>query len=81
MPRARLPPRQERRAAVGTEFHGFYKLGIACLQRNQFTEVAEHLSEALRFKADDVSALSNLGFALSASGRFAEALSAYDRRE
>jgi len=79
MPRTHSNLRQKRRASVGTGFHSSHKLGILCLQRKQFAEAINCLNAALACKADDLSALSSLGFALSASGRFAEALAAYDR--
>src|ERR1700728_3638112 len=79
MPRAHLHPIQKCRDARGTEFQRSYKLGLLCVQRKQFGEAIKHLSDAIGFKADDVSALSNLGFALSALERFDEALVAYDR--
>jgi tetratricopeptide (TPR) repeat protein len=79
MPRTHTQHTQKPRDTGGTEFQASYTLGLLCLQRKQFGEAIEHLSDALRLKAYDVPTLSNLGYALSALQRFDQALAVYDR--
>jgi tetratricopeptide (TPR) repeat protein len=67
------------RQAAGTPFRTNLDAGLRCLNEKRFADAIGFLDAALNAEPDDVSALSNLGLALSAVGRLDEALRAYDR--
>jgi len=59
------------------DFEALHLLGMLHLQRRSMAEALRWLSAALRSNAGSCEAMSNLGLALHASGRFEEAVASY----
>ncbi len=59
------------------DFEALHLLGVLNFQRHRMVEALRYLSEALAIDSGSADAMSNLGLALHATGRYDEAISSY----
>ncbi len=59
------------------DFDALHLLGVLNFHRHRVVEALRYLSEALRINSGSADAMSNLGLALHATGRYDEAISSY----